>query len=353
LIVLATGTGLLTHKALLAQRLPEVPRDEPRIAARGVQIARPKPETAIRVHNYSDSLRQGAPKTRYALTTLFVPGSTQTVASAVNASDQVAGWYHEAQGDHGFLYSNGTYKTLDVPGATATVAHGINDSSQVVGSYRDAAGPHGFLYSSGKYTTIEGPDASGFHAYGINNLGQIVGLDGPLRRGFLLSGGTYTRMLPPDWRRGGVTPTKINDSGEVVGRYLVGGKLHGFIYSSKANAQALGAMGASTSGLLVSPLGHAPLFAACAAFPGRTNYTKLLVPGTDETQPYGINNLGQIVGFAEGHGFVFKKGVFTMLNVPSGAEFIGGCAINDAGHFVGVIRYPGEPNKSILATPVP
>src|SRR5262249_26133058 len=75
--------------------------------------------------------------------------------------------------------------TLDDPLATTTtVAWGINDLGQIVGYYVNATGDHGFLYSGGFFTTIDDPFASdasttgfihGTHATGINNNGQNVG----------------------------------------------------------------------------------------------------------------------------------------------------------------------------------
>ena len=43
-----------------------------------------------------------------------------------------------------------TYTTLDDPLATgSTFAYGINSAGQVVGEYHNASGDHGFLYSGG------------------------------------------------------------------------------------------------------------------------------------------------------------------------------------------------------------
>ena len=52
-----------------------------------------------------------------------------------------------------------TYTTLDdsSQGATTTDAWGINNSGQIVGYYQNATGVHGFLYSGGTYTTLNDP----------------------------------------------------------------------------------------------------------------------------------------------------------------------------------------------------
>jgi probable HAF family extracellular repeat protein len=63
---------------------------------------------------------------------------------------QIVGRYSDANGSHGFLYSNGTYTTLDDPlAANGTQAFGINDSGQIVGYYSDASfTEHGFLLTT-------------------------------------------------------------------------------------------------------------------------------------------------------------------------------------------------------------
>jgi probable HAF family extracellular repeat protein len=79
--------------------------------------------------------------------------------------------------NHGFIYSDGNYKTLDDPlGVQGTVAEGINDKGQIVGYYTDANG-HTlvFLYSDGSYTTLNAPAAVDIYPNAINNNGQIAG----------------------------------------------------------------------------------------------------------------------------------------------------------------------------------
>ena len=85
----------------------------------------------------------------YTYTTLDDPlalATGSTSAQGINASGQIVGFYQNAGGFHGFLYSGGTYTTLDDPSATnGTLAQGINDAGQIVGHYQGASGPHGFL----------------------------------------------------------------------------------------------------------------------------------------------------------------------------------------------------------------
>src|SRR5262249_16473305 len=84
--------------------------------------------------------------------------SSNTDAAGTKDMGQMVGWYDNASGNHGFLYSNGTYTPLDEPLANAgndTEARGINGSGQVVGFYNSRSGYHGFLYNKGAYTTLD------------------------------------------------------------------------------------------------------------------------------------------------------------------------------------------------------
>jgi probable HAF family extracellular repeat protein len=68
-------------------------------------------------------------------------------------------------------------------------------------------------------------------------------------------------------------------------------------------------------------------------------FTPIDVPDARRTQPFGINNRGQIVGEyadAEGrsHGFLLDNGVFTAIDVPDSASTVA-TDIDDSGRIVG------------------
>jgi probable HAF family extracellular repeat protein len=73
----------------------------------------------------------------YNITILSKPPVTDMVASGVNDSGQIVGWYRNSTGEHGFLDDNGSFTTIDVPDANGhfigTTAAGINDSREIVG----------------------------------------------------------------------------------------------------------------------------------------------------------------------------------------------------------------------------
>jgi probable HAF family extracellular repeat protein len=112
--------------------------------------------------------------------TIDPPGSIETHALGINASDAVAGFFYDSVNTtHGFLYRPGIgYTIIDPPGSTFTTADGINDAGQVVGYYTDGAGKyHGFVYTNGSYATLDPPGATGALtlANAINSSGQVAG----------------------------------------------------------------------------------------------------------------------------------------------------------------------------------
>ena len=144
-----------------------------------------------------------------------------TNANGINAAGQIVGAYIDASGTHGFVDDGGIYKTLDVPGATSTVANGINDLGQIVGTYSNATGSHGFRYSNGTYTTVDDPaGTTGNSVQGINDAGQIVGYysDNTGFHGFLDSGNTFTSLDDPSGIR--TAANGIANTGAIVGTYF-------------------------------------------------------------------------------------------------------------------------------------
>jgi probable HAF family extracellular repeat protein len=67
-------------------------------------------------------------------------------------------------------------------------------------------------------------------------------------------------------------------------------------------------------------------------------YTILADPAATSTTPFGINDVGQIVGSITGPGFdsafLYSGGSFTSFAVP-GANYTNAYGINDAGQIVG------------------
>jgi probable HAF family extracellular repeat protein len=128
---------------------------------------------------------------------------------------------------------------LDDPAASEdTEPRGINNEGEIAGGYLDADdNEHAFLLSGGQYTTIDPPNSSGLgaEADGVNARGQIVGgyLDTNFNvHGYLLSGGQYTNLDDPN-AVNGTFAYRINASGQIVGFYSGANfSRHGFLLSS-------------------------------------------------------------------------------------------------------------------------
>jgi uncharacterized membrane protein len=118
------------------------------------------------------------------VTTIVLPGGALSdEILAVNDRGQVAGsWDDRPQtrtvepgSFHGFVWDRGRLTRFDVPGSLATGALGINNAGQVTGSFDDTRGHHGFVRQpSGRYTTIDAPGRMVTDAWGVNDRGHIV-----------------------------------------------------------------------------------------------------------------------------------------------------------------------------------
>jgi probable HAF family extracellular repeat protein len=105
-----------------------------------------------------------------------VPGADFTSVQSINNQHELAGYYTDSKGTHGFVEGEDHFITIDVPNATFTAAQSINAGGEVVGWYSDANyRDHGFLYDDGVITTIDVPGADRTLAFGITDDGQVAG----------------------------------------------------------------------------------------------------------------------------------------------------------------------------------
>ena len=251
-----------------------------------------------------------------SFTAIQYPGSTYTIATAINNNGDIVGYYRDSNNNvHGFLRSAaGVLTSFDYPAqlqtgpGLATFPTGINDAGDIVGHYdlypygaffRDPSGNY-LLASSNAYSGINDNglvtgytlagfedfiiDATGHYTYfnvpylfppiiadfafAINNSGVVVGSYAGLVPGGSGLGafvrdasGQFTTFVVPGLPIA-TTATGINDSGAIVGYYLESGTEQGFLRSSAGTIQTLD------------------------------------VPGAIQTQLNGINDNGEIVGSA-------------------------------------------------------
>ena len=248
----------------------------------------------------------------YTFTTVDVPGATSgTTVWGINATGQVTGYYSNGLG---FVDNNGVFTDVTIPGARATRPRGINAAGQVTGYYYNLTGAHGFVETNGQYATFDVPGATnGTYANGINAAGQVTGyyLDRNGTHGFVNNNGRFTTFDVPG-SSGYAYAQGINDTGQVTGSYIrLASANGGYIYDSYGFVD--------------------------------TNdvFTTFSVPNAVQGNnfPYGINNVGQIVGeYNDGTNniasFVDTNGVFDSLSVP-GATGTRARGINDAGQVTG------------------
>jgi probable HAF family extracellular repeat protein len=272
---------------------------------------------------------------RSRFTAFDTPGEGAQDLVGINNRGQIVGGYKEdlsrgvaGCGQRGFLRDkHGRFARIDVPGVTGPID--INDHGQIVGQFQytdycpNNADPlRSFLRDrSGRFTAIHVPGSVYTTANGVNNRGQVVGehLDavGTIH-GYLWDKGRFTTIDVPD--AAGTSITDINDRGQVIGLYAdASGMLHAFFRDE------------------------------------HDGITAIDTAGVRYTIPFGINNRGQIVGFAASdlpivagvtvYGFLLAEGVkgpFTRIDFP-GAPGTFATDINDHGQIVGIYANPDAP----------
>ena len=194
---------------------------------------------------------------------------------------------------------NVTFTTIDVPGAVETGIAGINTAGEMVGFYANSVGGslHSFSLSSGVFSFFDYPGAVSTEATGINDSGLIVGFDGDFfDNGFLYDGTTFTDVV--DGQNTRTFVLGIDNAGDMAGGA-------GTPYTTKAFVR------------------HGARFVPIK-FPGTYSYAYTT----------GINNLGQVVGWADSDSYLYAHGKFKIIDFP-GANLTAAFSINDNGIVVG------------------
>lgn len=227
-------------------------------------------------------------------------------ARAVNSHGQVVGegeLSSDAQGAHGFLWSDGKVTDLGVLERGEWEygrATDVNDRSQVVGFsvFRgdpEQSAAHAFLWQHGVLTDID-PTSLDSMANAINNRGQVAGTrytaDGA--HAFLWQAGIMTNL-------GTGYAWDINDRGQVIGENRMGGA------------------------------------GATMWYHGR-EYDLGAPPGFDDWRPIAINERGWIAGNAglmTGRAYLWRSGTFLDLGTLGGpSAFV--VDLNDRGQVLGL-----------------
>jgi hypothetical protein len=187
---------------------------------------------------------------RGVFTPIIFPGAVFTRAAGINRHGDIVGDHatgvNNGNGqDFGYLLHGGVFTSIRFPNSDSTVAAGINANGDIVGWYLDKVGMHGFLLSGGVYTSIDFPGSAAFtQAWKINDSGEIVGryedANDNKHHMFVLSNGSLTSIpdVPGAFDTAVVEDGGLNKAGHIVSQYcsfkscsLFNGGIHGFLLS--------------------------------------------------------------------------------------------------------------------------
>jgi len=260
-----------------------------------------------------------------------------------------------------------SYTITDVrtfPGYTFSTATGVNASGQAVGYdfTSNLSSARAYLYDSGALTDLG--SLGGDHAYaeGINDLGQVAGFSqlpgDTVSHAFRYDAGTLTDLAPFG---GNSYAYAINQNGDVAGYAAANGGDHAVLWQGTSMTD-LGTLGGSTSygqaindrGIVVG-LSYLPgdaVFHAFIAWRGRMADLGTL-PGAANSWAYGVNNLGQVVGFSGNNLNDYHAFLWDRVNGMQDLGTLGGVrsyanAINDAGQVVGYSALPNGIQDAFL-----
>jgi probable HAF family extracellular repeat protein len=251
------------------------------------------------------------------------------------------------------------------PGYTFSTATGVNASGQAVGYdfTSNLSSARAYLYDSGSLTDLGSLGGNHVYAQGINDLGQVAGFSqlpgDTVSHAFRYDSGTLTDLAPAGGNSYGYA---INNNGDVTGYAATSdGSFHAVLWQGTAMTD-LGTLGGSPSygqaindvdmvvGL--SYLSGNAVFHAFLAWQGRMADLGTL-PGSANSWAYGVNNVGQVVGFSgnsinDYHAFLWDR-----VNGMQDLGTLGGVrsyanAINDVGQVVGFAALPNGNQDAFL-----
>jgi hypothetical protein len=153
-------------------------------------------------------------------------GSTGTIAVAINAGGEIAGYYFDNRSHtRGFVRADtGKISTFTIHGAGVSEPVGINAAGTITGFYCGipCGARHGFLRASnGAITTFDPAGSLQIFVNGINDSGTVAGmfLDNTGAHGFVRTAdGTITPYDPPGPINSSI-PGGISADGSVTGTY--------------------------------------------------------------------------------------------------------------------------------------
>lgn len=174
------------------------------------------------------------------LTTFMFPGSSSTTVTDMSRNGIIVGDFSVA-GDprgHHYMVHAGGFHEIKLPGhpnADFTVT-GVNANGDVVGTINSENPNNGYVMHNGKITLLLVPGSDVTLPTSINDQGVVIGSS--LARfvnenpAFIWKDGVFSNINPPG-NDGFVTPTKVSNSGVVVGGFEIGdGHAHSFAFEN-------------------------------------------------------------------------------------------------------------------------
>jgi uncharacterized membrane protein len=198
------------------------------------------------------------------------------------------------------------------------------------------------------YTSLDDPAGNLTTARGISNRGDIVGAYRvtPPRHALLISNGQFLPLAPMSLLAADYSEAfKINNRGDVVGSYIGDdGFFHGFLLRKGVlttldfpGASQTELYGINDSGVVVGEWDILDPEGNLLAYHGflwrNGDFSEVNFPGSGDTALVGIWDSG--ITDPTAHGFAFSKGSFSSFDVPGGA-FTQADDISDNGQIVGV-----------------
>jgi probable HAF family extracellular repeat protein len=276
---------------------------------------------------------------------------------AINSSGMVVGWSQNSSGNQqAFVSTSNGLRTLSAA-STDGYAYGINNSGTVVGTTYVNGTSHGTIWSGSGATDL----GANSYALAINNSGEVVGGNGSA---FTVVNGQLQSLGTPQGI-GWSAAYAINDGGTVVGDgQLANGTFRGMVWSPDGSVTLLGTLGGNSS--QATGINNGGEVVGFASVSSGYQYAFTVLDGMmidlgtlggGSSYAYGINDSGEIVGYsylANGgqSAFLYDNGTMLDLNslLPSnsGWDLLDAYGINDAGQITGEGLYDGQLSAFLL-----
>lgn len=215
----------------------------------------------------------------------------------VNDQDVAVGFYNDANGNsHGYTFGihGGWFHRVTINGASSVTAAAINNSDDVAGFFTNAEGAvDGFLRTArGRTYTLAHPGASMTQALGVNDFREVVGVytvgsgNNAVTHGFTWTPERGFKTVNDPQGAGGTTVNGVNDSGDIVGFYTdSAGNTDGFAAVPAGRTPLPGLIGATTPAPSTSPSTSTPSTSPSTSMPTTPSMSPTASMPTTSTSP--------------------------------------------------------------------